>query len=256
MGMRTLTAALGAVAAMAGALASTSAVAGVTVNDTYYGGTNYYNDAPPVSGDVIGSSTFDTHSAHFERSGGTLIITINTNYVFAPETGNSLGTGYGALFLNDDPWTPQGSGPEYHTDTYQPGDWKYAVTMPFNPGLGNTFGSSGLYLTSTGTIGMSHVGASYSGGSFRNNQAVEFFAGGGPIGAASWSTSAGKITFNINDGGLLGNNLAFSWAMTCANDVIQGQVAGIPEPATWGLMILGFGAVGAMIRRRRGAFAA
>ena len=32
--------------------------------------------------------------------------------------------------------------------------------------------------------------------------------------------------------------------------------AAIPEPATWALMILGFGAVGAMLRRRRGAEAA
>jgi hypothetical protein len=30
-------------------------------------------------------------------------------------------------------------------------------------------------------------------------------------------------------------------------------VAGVPEPAAWGLMILGFGGVGAMLRRRRPA---
>lgn len=32
---------------------------------------------------------------------------------------------------------------------------------------------------------------------------------------------------------------------------IRGQLAAIPEPATWGLMIAGFGAVGAAMRRRR-----
>lgn len=31
----------------------------------------------------------------------------------------------------------------------------------------------------------------------------------------------------------------------------QGGSAGVPEPASWGLMILGFGAAGSMIRRRR-----
>jgi hypothetical protein len=31
----------------------------------------------------------------------------------------------------------------------------------------------------------------------------------------------------------------------------QGQVPGVPEPATWATMILGFGAVGMLMRRRR-----
>jgi hypothetical protein len=33
------------------------------------------------------------------------------------------------------------------------------------------------------------------------------------------------------------------------------QVAPVPEPTTWALMILGFGSAGAMLRRRRSAFA-
>jgi hypothetical protein len=32
-------------------------------------------------------------------------------------------------------------------------------------------------------------------------------------------------------------------------------VASVPEPATWGLMIMGFGGLGAVLRRRRGAVA-
>jgi len=32
------------------------------------------------------------------------------------------------------------------------------------------------------------------------------------------------ITFTIPDGGLLGDSFALAWAMTCANDVIQGPV--------------------------------
>ena len=35
-------------------------------------------------------------------------------------------------------------------------------------------------------------------------------------------------------------------------DNLAGTIqAGVPEPATWGLMIMGFGGIGAMIRRRR-----
>jgi hypothetical protein len=35
-------------------------------------------------------------------------------------------------------------------------------------------------------------------------------------------------------------------------DATALQVAGVPEPATWAMMILGFGASGAVLRRRRG----
>lgn len=39
------------------------------------------------------------------------------------------------------------------------------------------------------------------------------------------------------------------------DSVELGRAAGVPEPATWGLMIAGFGVLGAAARRRRGAFA-
>ncbi len=35
-------------------------------------------------------------------------------------------------------------------------------------------------------------------------------------------------------------------------DNFAGTVGGVPEPATWGLMIVGFSGIGAMLRRRRG----
>ena len=37
----------------------------------------------------------------------------------------------------------------------------------------------------------------------------------------------------------------------CGVTSIQGQVAGVPEPATWALMLLGFGGSGFAMRRRR-----
>lgn len=255
--------ALGAAMTLAGLLAlpGVAAAVPVTVFDTYYGGLNGYNDNPPISGDVIGSSTFNIASAVFERIGGgnTLRVIINTNFAFAPETGNSLGTGYGDLFITPglNAWTPQGTGPAYNTDTYQAGDWTYAFTMPFNPGLGNTTGAGGLYATAGGSIVMSNYGGSFTGSNFRNNQAVRFTPGITPAAATgSWTVSANKVTFDINDNGLLGDNLAFSWAMTCANDVIQGAVSMVPEPSSWALMIVGFGAAGAAVRRRRAAASA
>ncbi|WP_293898386.1 PEPxxWA-CTERM sorting domain-containing protein [Phenylobacterium sp.] len=252
--------ALGAAVTLAGlmALPAVASAAAVTVLDTYYGGLNSYNDAPPVSGDVIGSATFDIQSAVFQRigaGGNTLRVTINTNYAGAPEAGASLGTGYGDLFITPgvNAWTPQGSGPYYDTDTYQPGDWAYAFEMPFNPGAGNTTGAGTLYDTLGGAIVQSNVGGVFTGPYFRNFQAVRFTDGGAiaPVATGAWTVGANKVVFDINDNHLLGDNFAFSWAMTCANDVIQGNVGLVPEPASWALMLLGFAAVGAAVRRRR-----
>jgi len=38
---------------------------------------------------------------------------------------------------------------------------------------------------------------------------------------------------------------------TCGITTIQGQVAAVPEPATWGMMLLGFAGIGFAMRRRR-----
>jgi hypothetical protein len=250
--------ALGAAVTLAGlmALPTMASAAAVTVADTYFGGLNKYNDPS----DVIGSATFDIQSATFERigAGGNILrVIINTNYAGAPEAGNSLGTGYGDLFLTPGPWTPQGVGPEYHTDTYEAGDWAYAFEMPFNPGAGNTTGAGALYNTLDGSIAMSNYGGSTTGDNFRNNQAVRFDHGViAPAATGTWTVGVNQLVFDIQDNHLLGDKFSFSWAMTCANDVIQGNVAFVPEPSSWALMILGFGAVGAAMRRRRVALSA
>ena len=59
------------------------------------------------------------------------------------------------------------------------------------------------------------------------------------------STST-KISFASGNGG---DNCCYGAAIDNVG------VAGVPEPAAWGLMILGFGAAGATLRRRRAAIA-
>ncbi len=91
---------------------------------------------------------------------------------------------------------------------------------------------------------------------FNNSPGTSFtatgFLGGGTVGTISGSlgefatfagfgTSTDRVVFNGSGGGggFELDNLKFS------------AVSGVPEPATWAMMLLGFGAVGASMRRRR-----
>ena len=59
-------------------------------------------------------------------------------------------------------------------------------------------------------------------------------------------TSAGNDIFGIGIGPSSSVNDSFA-----IDDVRFTSARGVPEPATWGLMILGFGAAGSALRRRR-----
>ena len=74
--------------------------------------------------------------------------------------------------------------------------------------------------------------SSISGNSF-TNYSINFVAG-----------QAGTVAFNL--GGGSGNNIG-----PVADNLNLSSTGGVPEPATWAMMILGFGAAGSMIRRRR-----
>jgi len=58
-------------------------------------------------------------------------------------------------------------------------------------------------------------------------------------------TITAGATNTINVAGITGGNGAFSGTISLAN------VAAVPEPGTWALMLLGFGAVGWSMRRRQ-----
>ena len=52
------------------------------------------------------------------------------------------------------------------------------------------------------------------------------------------------------------NTVDCSGPQGCVGQVLVAQVGNVPEPATWSLMIGGFGLAGAALRRRRAAVAA
>ena len=243
------------------------------VTDTYVGGNAH------GFGDVIedpGTHAFEISNASFQRLGNTLEVTITTNYAGVPGTSAADGTGYGALFLTPgaNMWHPSGTAASgYSTDTYTQGEWQYALEMPLDPS--STTGAANLYkVTKTATastvngtgVVLSNVNGSFNSGSngfiWRDGQAVRYNPNSPSDLINSLSTwtvdkTNHQITFDILDNGLFGNDFDFSWEMTCANDVIQGQVdipttnqPGVPEPSTWAMMLIGFAGLGFGAYRR------
>jgi hypothetical protein len=96
---------------------------------------------------------------------------------------------------------------------------------------------------------------------------LNFSINGGAIGAtfnASSTTGVWQQFFTVWNSGanataniaLTNQNLAFSGNDFALDDIsLSTARPGVPEPASWALMILGFGAAGSMLRRRRGNLA-
>jgi hypothetical protein len=274
-----------ACAVFAGAFALISASAqAASFNDTYSGGDNFYNPnadngTPGVKGDVIGNADwFDTTSMTVNRLGTSLQVVVHTNYAANP---NALGTGFGALFLSTNTITVADSSTDRFTDHL--GRFQYAFTMPFAPVFdsnGIATGNGSLFkLIGDGTdVQLSHnvpngSNGTYgelgtSGNNFRNNQAVDH-KGSNPAetghDGSTWTVDKFNktITFLItNENGLLGTDFALAWAMTCANDIILGNVSipcdhcgpppgQTPLPGAMALFAGGLGVLGMVGYRRR-----
>ena len=58
----------------------------------------------------------------------------------------------------------------------------------------------------------------------------------------SFTSAAGDFTFQVNDVSVSSNS---------AIQILSGQIQAVPEPATWAMMLLGFGGIGMSMRRRR-----
>jgi hypothetical protein len=268
--------------AVVGLASSSSAT---TLMDTYWGGGNTYSGSPGtaypnVSGDLIGGSDYDIFSANVQRTGAgnnTLQVTISTNY--AGMAGADNLTGYGSLFFSTNIFTPTGTGPQYATDVYTPGRFNYAFVMPQNPGLGNQSGSysvgstvGGLFQVTENNVVLSNVNGTTTtyptnpdaGYYFRQGQAAQYDPNGAAaVAGGSWTADAlaHTIAFSIVDNGILGNDFMLYWTMTCANDIILGEVdipisggeqlAPVPLPAAFPLFASGLGIIGFLARRRR-----
>ncbi|MDO9432589.1 MAG: PEPxxWA-CTERM sorting domain-containing protein [Phenylobacterium sp.] len=92
--------------------------------------------------------------------------------------------------------------------------------------------------------------ANYSISGFLNN--VNIFSSGGAL-------SQGAIQTLLSGTNLVFDRLTFDLTSSGTSmnfDNFAGTISAVPEPATWAMMIIGFGAVGSMVRtsRRRNVF--
>lgn len=121
------------------------------------------------------------------------------------------------------------------SDGFQAGFTFGAPTLLTSYNLGGTWGPATPFTNITTTSVSSST--SLSGNAFRN-YSISFLAG------QSGTVSASLSSVGSNDNiGAVADNVSLT-------------SAGVPEPATWGMMIIGFGAAGTMIRRRKAALTA
>lgn len=246
--------------------------AAATIIDNYWGGI----DPRSKPNDVLGAeSVFDTKSMEVNRdASGKLVVTVHTNFAGMAGTDKSLGYGYGALFFSTTGVTLTGSALDHYVnDKYTAGRFDYAFVIPENPGKNVTSGTFGANDANGGLFELKADGTDVrlatplkADHRVRLGQAVQYINDGTQTSEAGGSWSIDKlnktISFIIEDGGLLGTDFAVSWAMTCGNDVIIGNVDlpdggpgpgpdPVPLPAGFILFATGAAAWGLLSRRRR-----
>lgn len=162
-----------------------------------------------------------------------------------------------------------------------------AIALDFAPGAPTLYSDAVFNLTASSSGAVTQIGSAVSQSGYVGS--LSFTTGGGLnllsldfdngltssfLGADSGSFSSDSSVANINASSdifdisqFVGGNFALSISGLTAPVVIEGDystvgnVTGtfagtIPEPATWGLMIAGFGMVGFAARRRRVAHVA
>jgi hypothetical protein len=260
---------------------------GGTIMDTYKGA-GYHKD-------VYGStSKYDTDKMEVSRVGTTLTVDIFTS--FYNDIG-SIGIGdlfmsadLGNNITETNPWQPDGNTStdrftDNAADTNTDTDWNYAYS------LGDlTYGqSSGTGQLKSGFGYDDLLVSTDIHSSARDNQAVKLNPNSSLTNhndSTAWSVDNnssysktytywsrnqnkyksyvvdyGKVSFSFDVSGTAlatANQIAFRWAMTCANDIIEGFATfnsqaprpdvSVPEPSTMVLMLL---AMAGLIYRRK-----
>ena len=78
---------------------------------------------------------------------------------------------------------------------------------------------------------------------------------GDPAGTGFFTLTFAPGTTQLTLDDLVVRYQSITGAANGAGSAIGRQVPGVPEPSSWLMMLLGFGAVGQMVKRRRKSFA-
>ncbi len=212
---------------------------------------NYWGSNDHGFGDVIadtGSLEFFNidHLKVVFNSDGRVNVTVYTG--FLQGDARAEGTQYGDLFIASGGWRPYvGSDPVHlRQDSYATTGTRWNYVIDTSEG-GKLYGGNFSVYQSQDLIPSGYI--------YRDGQIVQRKAGGSllDVNAITYGaeTYAGKsyntltYTFNSTLLGLhAGDELAFKWGMTCANDSIEGRaLVPLATPAQAPLLALGFGAM-------------
>jgi hypothetical protein len=220
----------------------------ITIMDVYIGAKSAEGD------DAIGGFYFDISKMVVTLS-NNLVVDIYTHYV------NNIGdhlTGLGDLFISTNGWRPFGSSP-YTGDDWLHGEQpEYVLKFNNYPELGTKSGDLGLYAVDPNGVQTSFMTPPYELTSYREGQEVRYIPVGGqnPLLSGSWSIFDGtdpylRFSVPLDSGPLQGvTDFGFHWAMTCGNDVIEGEVSTVPEPASIILIAAGLLSIAYIARKK------
>ncbi|WP_028585980.1 PEP-CTERM sorting domain-containing protein [Desulfogranum mediterraneum] len=210
-------------------------------------GTSSYwgNPGSTPSGDVHDprdEGVFDVTHMDVAFSGAALKVTIHSAF-FGSSYMNRPEYSLGNLFLATAGWKPTGSADNHyqanskdHTDTV----WNYAIQLQAD-------GDAQLLpvMVGKGVI---------AGGSLRDTQEWQYqtFSPETPLSTGTWGKTMDSltITMDLPEEFSEVTSLGIHWTMFCGNDVIEGRVSPIPEPATSLLFGLGLAGLSGLLRRK------
>jgi hypothetical protein len=177
--------------------------------------------------DVLGDSRYDLNRMEISFNGTVMTVKIIGDFKFLADHGGADGD----LYLSSKGWTAAGTG-HHETDTFSKAEgWDYVVSR------------SGVW-----KLGSSYIET--SGG--RIEQAYQDGYDGSKIADVTRTLDDTSLTFMFDSTNLgLGSTFGVHFTEACGNDIIEGEVPGVPEPSTALLLIGGLAGLGMMKMRKR-----